>query len=67
MPIDNDAARRADKNRDWAKISPPGQNGGYAITLRFVRPSKPNAKAIASRVQRAAAEALAALRRQRED
>ena len=44
MPIDDDAERRADKNRDWTKFA-TGPNGAYAITLRFVSPSKPNTQA----------------------
>ena len=67
MPIDDDAERRADKNRDWAKIRHRAKTEPTPSPYASSAHQSQTRKQVASRVQRAAAEALAALRRQRED
>ena len=68
MPVDDDADRRADKNRDWAKIRHRAKTEPTRSPYASSAHQSQTRKQVATRVQRAAGDALAALRRhQREE
>ena len=68
MPIDDDAERdrRAEMNRNWAKERARAKAEGASSPHTDFIDQRLTRKQVANRVQRAAGEALAALRRQRE-
>jgi hypothetical protein len=66
VPTDDDAQRRAELKTKWAKARAQDKARKQPSQAPVVGQSQTR-KQVASRVQRAASEALAALRRQRED
>ena len=66
MPTDDDAERRAELKSKWAKARAQAKARKQPAQAPVVGQAQTR-KQVASRVQRAASEALAAMRRQRED